>query len=106
VGPRATFPRIRIDQLLNFNWKFLVPVTLVLIMVVALIVKLLPEDISPWALAAVLLLANLIIGLGALELFRRSARQQRQAVEAARNPNTTPPVVESGETHPEPAAAH
>ena len=106
IWVRATFPRIRIDQLLNFNWKFLVPVTLVLIMVVALIVKLLPEDITPWALAAVLFLANLIIGLGALELFRRSARRQRLAVEAARNPNTTPAVVESGDTHPAPAAAH
>ncbi len=103
---RATFPRIRIDQLLNFNWKFLVPVTLVLIMVVALILKLLPADINPWALAAVLFFANLVIGLGALDLFRRSARQQRQAVEAARNPNTTPSVDDSGEAHPAPAAAH
>jgi len=103
---RATFPRISIDQLLNFNWKFLVPVTLVLIMVVALILKLLPADINPWALAAVLFFANLVIGLGALDLFRRSARQQRQAVEAARNPNTTPSVDDSGEAHPAPAAAH
>jgi len=103
---RATFPRIRIDQLLNFNWKFLVPVTLVLIMVVALILKLLPADINPWALAAVLFFANLVIGLGALDLFRRSARRQRQAVEAARNPNTTPSVDDSGEAHPAPAAAH
>jgi hypothetical protein len=75
-------------------------------MVVALIVKLLPEDINPWALAAVLFLANLIIGLGALEIFRRSARRQRQAVEANRNTNTTPVVVESGEAHPAPSAAH
>ena len=106
IWVRATFPRIRIDQLLNFNWKFLVPVSLVLIMSVALIVKLLPQDINAWALAAVLFLVNLIIGLGALELFRRSARRQRQAVEANRNTNTTPVAVESGEAHPAPSAAH
>ena len=106
IWVRATFPRIRIDQLLNFNWKFLVPVSLVLIMSVALIVKLLPQDINAWALAAVLFLVNLIIGLGALELFRRSARRQRQAVEANRNTNTTPVAVESGEAHPAPSAVH
>ena len=34
---RATFPRVRIDQMLNFTWKFLVPLTLVLILVTALV---------------------------------------------------------------------
>jgi len=103
---RGTFPRVRIDQLLNFNWKFLVPITLVLIMAVALIVKLLPDDVSSWVLAAVLFMANLAIGLGALEIFRRSAHRQRQAVEAARNPGTAPVAGTSPEAHSAPASAH
>ncbi len=103
---RGTFPRVRIDQLLNFNWKFLVPITLVLIMAVALIVKLLPDDVSSWVLAAVLFIANLAIGLGALEIFRRSARRQRLAVEATRKPGTAPVALTSPEAHPAPASAH
>jgi hypothetical protein len=74
-------------------------------MVVALLIKLLPEDINSWALAAVLFLANLAIGLGALEIFRRSARRQRQAVEAQRN-NSAPAAVPSGDAQPAPTAAH
>jgi len=103
---RGTFPRIRIDQLLNFNWKLLVPVTLVLILVVALLVKLLPADSSPWLVAGVLFLANLIIGLGALEIIRRSARQQRQEAEAETLIPDEFVAVEAENAVPAPSAAH
>jgi NADH-quinone oxidoreductase subunit H len=46
IWVRATFPRIRIDQLLNFNWKFLVPVTLVLIWIYS--GDLLAGNARPW----------------------------------------------------------
>jgi NADH-quinone oxidoreductase subunit H len=37
---RGTLPRFRIDQVLNFNWKFMVPLTLALLFSVALLDKL------------------------------------------------------------------
>lgn len=36
---RWTFPRVRFDQLLNFNWKWLIPITLVNLLVTAVLVK-------------------------------------------------------------------
>lgn len=37
---RATFPRLRIDQLLNFSWKFLVPMAMANLLVTGLVAKL------------------------------------------------------------------
>ena len=39
---RGTLPRVRVDQILNFNWKFLVPVSLVLLFFTAIVDKLIP----------------------------------------------------------------
>jgi NADH-quinone oxidoreductase subunit H len=36
---RGTLPRFRIDQLLDFGWKFLVPLSLVLLIAVAVVVR-------------------------------------------------------------------
>jgi NADH-quinone oxidoreductase subunit H len=36
---RGTLPRIRIDQLMSFNWKFLVPVSIINLIVVAFLLK-------------------------------------------------------------------
>ncbi len=77
VWIRGTLPRVRIDQLLNFNWKFLVPITLSLILVVAVVVKLLPEGASDWERAGVLLFTNLYFALIVLAILRRTARRRR-----------------------------
>ena len=37
---RGTWPRLRIDQMLDFNWKFMVPLTLVMLFTVAILDKL------------------------------------------------------------------
>lgn len=84
VWIRGTLPRIRIDQMLNYNWKFLVPLTLVLIMVVALILKLLPEGANQLAVAGVMFGVNVIVGFIALEIVRRRAREIRQQEERLR----------------------
>lgn len=38
---RWTFPRVRFDQLMNFSWKFMIPVSLANLLVTAVLVKLL-----------------------------------------------------------------
>jgi len=67
---KYTFPRIRIDQMLNFNWKFLTPLGLVLLMVTAIADKLfflsvpnlnLAEAVLPWVRAGMHLLVNLAL---------------------------------------------
>lgn len=72
---RATFPRIRIDQMLNFNWKFLVPVTLVLVLTVAIMDKVV-GDSGVLVRSLTHFVTNVLIGLGALAFARRSAIQR------------------------------
>ena len=67
---RISMPRLRIDQMLNFNWKFLTPLALILLVVTAIVDKaffiILPGlhllDIAiPWVRAGVHLFLNIII---------------------------------------------
>ncbi len=86
---RITMPRLRIDQMLNFNWKFLAPIGLVLLMVTALAEKAMQEILPALGLtdlkalivrAAVNLVLNLLIGWGAIEISRRRAHSLRKKV--------------------------
>jgi NADH-quinone oxidoreductase subunit H len=67
---RISMPRLRIDQMLNFNWKFLTPLALILLIVTAVVDKafflLIPDfnispGLIPWVRAGVQLLANVVI---------------------------------------------
>lgn len=70
IWVRCTLPRLRIDQVMGFAWKFLLPVALINIFVTALQVLLLPA--LPWwimfvnfAIAAILVLAwSKLYGMG------------------------------------------
>ena len=53
---RATLPRFRIDQLMSFCWKFLIPVTLVNLLVTAILVLAFPTSLVPVAIANWILL--------------------------------------------------
>jgi NADH-quinone oxidoreductase subunit H len=79
----GTMPRLRIDQMLGFNWKVLVPVSLVNVCMVALVGKALPPDPNPWVQAGALLGSNVLLALVVLVIMivsGRRAREQQTAV--------------------------
>ena len=86
---RAALPRIRIDHMLDLNWKFLVPVSLAAVVFTIVVDKVFqlyaPTD-SEWARAGVLFLANvllawitywLVVGIGPPPAPRRRGRSGR-----------------------------
>jgi NADH-quinone oxidoreductase subunit H len=77
---KYSMPRIRIDHMLAFNWKFLVPLSLVLLVVTAILHKVF-VDLSTWKYALGMLAANLVIATGTIEILRLYGRKQRKAEE-------------------------
>ncbi len=68
---RATWPRLRIDQMMSFAWKVLVPTSLVLVMITAIILKL---GLSPFWETGLLLISNLAVILVVLGFLGRALR--------------------------------
>jgi NADH-quinone oxidoreductase subunit H len=60
---RATLPRLRIDQLMGFCWKVLIPLALVNIMASAFIILAFADPRLPLAIVNWLLVAALVVGL-------------------------------------------
>jgi NADH-quinone oxidoreductase subunit H len=84
VWIRGSFPRVRIDQLLGLNWKFLTPLALLLVAVTAVVDKLAVEQ--GWNRLLVLLAANVVMAVfvwAALGLYGRSMRRREEALQAA-----------------------
>lgn len=81
---RSTLPRLRVDQMMSFNWKFMVPLTIALVLTVAIVDKVIPETASVVARGGIHLASNLLVGLITLEILRRRGRQERLAAEASR----------------------
>jgi NADH-quinone oxidoreductase subunit H len=91
---RNALPRVRIDQLMAFNWKFLVPLSIANLLVMAFLLKVVQETgIAPSAeeahefvanipQTAVLFLGNLALFAGAMTMVRNQVRQQRETKEA------------------------
>jgi len=85
---KYTFPRLRVDQMLNFNWKFLTPLSLVILMTTAVLDKLLPRtNMLVYSLG--MLLLNIVIVLVTLQILRARAGAERRRV-AEPKPAATP----------------
>ena len=82
---KYTVPRIRIDHMLAFNWKFLTPVAFALLIVTAVVNSLL-RGADYWVYFLGMFLSNVLLGWVTLEILRASARKQRSALEAAPTP--------------------
>jgi NADH-quinone oxidoreductase subunit H len=85
---RATLPRMRIDQLMSFCWKGLIPMALLNILVVAILALAFPDTKIPIAVASWLLVIVFIAGIPfvqrrRLALLRARARASASAVRAA-----------------------
>ena len=101
---RATFPRVRIDQMLNFNWKFLVPLTLILILVTALVDGLFVggDQTAGWHFWRIVahLGFNLLVGSGALIFARRNAATRGLFTdESGSGPTVAGALVEGADPH-------
>jgi len=81
---RGTFPRIRIDQMNTFNWKFITPLALAVFITTALLDKLAVE--AGFNRTAVLLAANAIIVLVTVFLVRSHAASLRRRTEVTDRP--------------------
>ncbi len=93
-----TLPRLRIDHLLNFNWKFLVPLSLINLLVVAFVWKIVPDtdSINSAADALVPTLVLLIVNIGMIAgvgaLLRDWGRRDRAHIQARRARAVEPEV--------------
>ncbi len=97
---RNSLPRVRIDQLMDFNWKFLVPVSIVNLVVTSFLLKVAqaggfgigPDQVNLYVNAnlanvlpvtLLLLVGNLVIVGGLIGIYGRQIRSERVAAEAA-----------------------
>jgi NADH-quinone oxidoreductase subunit H len=82
---KYTLMRIRIDHMLSFNWKFLVPLSLVVLMVTALLNTLL-RGTSSLTVGLSMFLANVLIAWVTIEILRSRSRIERAKVESPAQP--------------------
>ena len=78
IWARATFPRLRVDQLMAFAWKFLLPLSLINLLATALEVYFLRDAAGTlstndlWIMAAI----NMASTLGCVALFGNMIREK------------------------------
>jgi len=80
---KYTMMRIRIDQMLSFNWKFLTPLAFALLLVTALMNALLASA-PVWLYVLGMFLANVVTGWVALEIARSATRHERERLEGVK----------------------
>jgi NADH-quinone oxidoreductase subunit H len=75
---KYSMPRIRIDHMLAFNWKFLTPLALVVLVNTAILSKVL-VGLPNWGYVLGMLFSNIVIGFITVEILRAYGRKQRKA---------------------------
>jgi NADH-quinone oxidoreductase subunit H len=75
---KYSMPRIRIDHMLAFNWKFLVPLALVVLVNTAVLNKIL-IGLPNWGYVLGMFGSNLVIGFMTVEILRGYGRKKREA---------------------------
>src|SRR5437773_5467846 len=79
IWVRGTAPRLRMDQLMNFAWKFMLPMALVNIAVAGLW-RFLPAGFARWAVcSAMLIVPYVLLGRGLLGGKHSTKRTYRYA---------------------------
>ena len=80
---KYSLPRIRIDHMMSFNWKFLTPLALIYLMVIAVAQKVLSASSTPIYVIGMLAI-NLVVIWITFVLLQRRAHITRQQFEADR----------------------
>ncbi|MEW6716303.1 MAG: NADH-quinone oxidoreductase subunit NuoH [Chloroflexota bacterium] len=80
---RYSLPRIRIDHMLNFNWKFLTPLALTILIVTAILEKVM-TGASLAVRSLVHLSGNVVIVIVTIQILRTYARIERQRFDDSR----------------------
>ncbi len=75
---KYSMPRIRIDHMLAFNWKFLTPLALIVLVSTAILSKLL-AGLPNWGYVIGMFVSNVIIGWVTIEILRAYGRKQRKS---------------------------
>ena len=75
---KYSMPRIRIDHMLAFSWKFLTPLALVVLIDTAVLTKIL-YGLPSWEYGIGMFLSNIIIGFITIEIMRAYGRNKRHA---------------------------
>jgi NADH-quinone oxidoreductase subunit H len=88
---RYSYPRLRIDQIMDFCWKFLTPLALVLLITTAILDKAIAGTTSA-ARVLIHLGANLLIAWGTVQVLRVYARRERLNFEE--RPVAIPPLAD------------
>jgi len=92
---RLSLPRIRIDEMLNLNWRFLIPVSFVNLVAVAIADRVMMDiELARWIYVLVMFGTNIIILLAALMLAEKSSKAVERE-EFSPRPVAVPPGSES-----------
>jgi len=92
---RLSLPRIRIDEMLNLNWKFLIPVSFINLVAVAIADRVMLDlDLAQWIYVLAMFLVNILILLVSLSISGRKGTAVERETFPPR-PVAVPPPSES-----------